>query len=291
VFLATAASVQPTRALAREGGQTDFAFPLWTQQQDGRFIVIDVDTGNYQLAPHQYNRPGTPVSFTYDSEHDLLWMLVVYYGDVYPPVPPDGSLSLAALDPHTGITEVFGGVPRTLYSLTYRPSDGKLYALTPSLDSYYPGMWVVSLDIMTTVIVPERVCTVEPVTVEWAAEYEFNNQPPINLVFEPQTDVCYYESSLSGDGGVIFQLDLKTGQSTLATGVVPDSEALAFEPVSHELFGISANHGPDPAGLWKTSFPVHPNGNSYLNIDFYGKAFVSDNLMSSIAFVPHVERD
>jgi hypothetical protein len=195
---------------------TDFAFPLWTQNDKGQFIVIDVGTGTSQLAPHQYNRPETPTSFTYDPVHDLLWLLVISYGDVVPPMPPEGTAFLASLDPHTGERQIFNQVPTTLHSLTYRESDGKLYALTSSFDQDFPGTWVVAIQIEPYLSNPYYVCTVAPVTIDWNSEYEFNNNPPINLVFEPQTGDCFYESSLSGDGGVIFQLDLKTGQSTVA---------------------------------------------------------------------------
>jgi hypothetical protein len=124
----------------------------------------------------------------------------------------------------------------------------------------------------------------------WNADFRFDNDPPINLIFDPQTDTCYYESSLSGDGGVLFSLDMGTGESTVVTGIW-DSVALAFEPMSHRLYGIAAPQATNTT-LWEVSF-LRQNLDPSRTLQVHAAASIPSplGLLSSLTFVPHTSRE
>jgi hypothetical protein len=96
---------------------------------------------------------------------------------------------------------------------------------------------------------------------------------------------------------VLFRLDLRTGQSTVMAGI-GDSVALAFEPVSHNLYGLSYNlAGSGPPGyLWYAPvIPSHLDGTSYLPAKNAGNSpnpvGVPSRPQTSLAFVPHVVKE
>jgi hypothetical protein len=250
-----AALLQPLLALAGEkvGSVADGAFPLWTQQwQDGRFIIIDTATGKHRLAPHQPDV--TSSTFTYDPYRAVMWMLV--------PDPAFPQTLLASFDPATGVTQYHASLGDNAgYSLTYRRHDGMLYALFLRQDGSSRQYYLVRINPESGSL--DFVCQIQPMSVDWHMQYGFNNDPPINLVFDPLTDACYYTSAPTGDGGVIFRLDTHSGESTVVMGI-GDCSALAFEPLTQRLYGINANSsgsGP-PVAFFEFEFsdPAKPNG-------------------------------
>jgi hypothetical protein len=156
-----AALLQPLLALVGEGGLAAAAFPLWTQNAQGQFIILDTDTGKYRLAPHQLPASvPVPYSFTYDPQRDRIWFLTTDYSN--PPM-------LGWFDPHRGdygfVTQ-YSNSPWP-YSLTYRRRDGLLYALevVPSTQGYAPTeMYADSIDQANGT--KTRVAQIAPMSVE-----------------------------------------------------------------------------------------------------------------------------
>jgi hypothetical protein len=261
------------------------AFPLWTQQNDGRFIVIDTATGKYRLAPHQPEV--TPFTFAYDPQQDLLWMLA---ND-----PANTQYLVLTFDPQTGETKHRGTmeVDGSIYSLTYRRHDGMLYALFYERRIPDGTPWVVRINPQTGTL-DKFVVSIKRIGVPWNS-YFYQNNPPINLVFDPLTDVCYYTSPLGVDGGVLFQLDLSTGESTVATGTGGTAlfAAVAFEPFSHRLYFLS--HRPESIGsiLWYATFnPKQLDPFHYLPGKLVGTDFPqTPGVYTSLAFVPKVKKE
>jgi hypothetical protein len=198
---------------------------------------------------------------------------------------------LATFSPRTGQVQywIIGTELLGMNSLTYRKSDGQLYALLTQWGPQpRPSYLLTRLHAVPLWI--EYVCQIQPVQIDWQQQYGFNNDPPINLAFDPASDGCYYQSSLSGDGGVLFRLDVSSGQSTVEIGVW-DATALAFEPMSNRLFGISPNQGPG-GRLWEAGFKAQDmTGTGYLAINILGGIPTPLTLYTTLAFVPHVERD
>ena len=259
VFLA-AALLQPLLALAGEGGLADAAFPLWTQNAEGQFIVMDVDTGKYQLAPHQVPQgESAPYSFTYDPSRDLLWMLV----------SSNGSTILAYLNPHTGVygqQATFPSETTWLSSLTYRRRDGALYGLEVVLPPQgYPPTeaYVVSFD--SPGATRTRVVQIQPKTVYWSpgvgenpnGEYHVSNTPPLTLCFDPMTDVAYVTASPDAEGW-LFSLDMQTGETTVVRGELGQRVvAQTFAPMTQDLYTLIVNEGPSAILLYYNLVPGH----------------------------------
>jgi hypothetical protein len=243
-----AALLQPLLAPAGEkvGSIADGAFPLWTQQQDGRFIVIDTATGKYQLAPHQPDV--VPGNFAYDARQDVLWLLSY----------TDSDYVLTPFNPHTGVEGPphLIGSTGSIYSLTYRKSDGMLYALLDqqsilgSPEEFYVVRIVPGLSF-------EFVCTIQQTThVEWKNTYFVTNHPLATLCFDPKTDVAYVTASPNA-ASFTFTLDLSTGETTVFAG--PGSQrtiAQAFEPQSQNLYAVTANDNP-PGSIGYANLASH----------------------------------
>lgn len=123
-------------------------------------------------------------------------------------------------------------------------------------------------------------------TVDWHQQYVFTNDPPINLGFHPETDACMYTSGPTGDGGVVFHLDMTTGQSQVIDGIA-DTLGLAFEPASNRLYTVIPNYSGPGGWLWEAGFGKHGflGGNKQIG------AFPFAPFSVSLAFVLHVERD
>jgi hypothetical protein len=268
------------------------SFPLWTQDANGAFIVINPTTGAHQPAPFQF-RPQAVLSpiavryFAYDPDDELIWVLFDLYPEIGPSVNP--VRCLGSMDPRTGKSffhiVLSDDKTSSIYSLTYRRSDGHLYAFmrwvgTPDLH------FVIEIDPRNPLQGISIVCQVQPKQVEWNQQYTFNNQPPLNLVFNPRTDICYYESSLSGDGGVLFELDLAKGQSDVASGI-GDSIALTFSPNGKQIYGIAFNaqSGPNTV-FWEGRFPNtgSPSGSIFAHV-------ATQPFSTSLTFVPQGHED
>ena len=223
------------------------AFPLWTQNAQGQFIIVNTANGKYRLAPHQFEE-GFSISvvrsFAYNPSDELLWMLVDQSSDIlYPPQSP--TTYLWSFDPHTGVQRQFLAMMPGLYSLTYRHSDGRLYMLAVT-GTEFP--YTYSVFAMNPNLPPgffpalEFICQIQPKTVEWTpgvgetpnGAYTVENTPPITLCFDPMTDQAYLTSSPNGEGWM-FTLDVTTGETTTiaATGL---PIAQTFEPMTEISF-------------------------------------------------------
>jgi hypothetical protein len=270
------------RAQSREGGRTDEAFPLWTQNAQGDLIVVDSLNGTIEPAPYQFRATLGPIySFAYDERHEVLWGLS----------GTDTLITLSFLNPYTGesgpVYEYVEPVGTFLYSLTYRHSDGLLYAFQKPVSSAEFAFNVVSINPANGQMAV--VSYLQPFSIEWHNQFVFYNDPPINLTFDPKTNLCYYETSLSGDGGVLLELDLHTGASSVVFGI-GDSIALTFEPTTSKLFGLGVNLGASGNSglLFETTLPNHQGKVEGRNIVSFPVRFPFG---TSLAFVPHVVKE
>lgn len=263
------------------------ATPLWTQNAQGQFIVVNTANGKYQVAPHQPPANEVPYTFTYNLQDGLIWMLF----DTSIPMldgPPLKITTVATFNPSNGqVVQLQDLNPNFfVYSMTYRRSDGQIYAL-----GYGPiyggpdafGVFTIHPERNAFSLVP--VVIVQPMQIEFRQQYAFDNAPPLNLVFDPQTDLCYYQSSHSGgDGAVLFELDLQNGTSTVVAGIL-DSSALTFEPNGHKLSGIifNAQAGPNYQ-FWDAAMPSQMDGTTSFQADFFAQVAVPQQ--TSLTFVP-----
>jgi hypothetical protein len=87
----------------------------------------------------------------------------------------------------------------------------------------------------------------------------------------------------------LFRLDLQTGQSTVAVGVW-DSIALAFEPMSHKIYGLGSNGNEIPSTFWHANLVGKLDGSSSLGANYVGGSYQTAHIRTwpqpSLAFVP-----
>src|SRR5947209_3611205 len=221
-------------AVAVSGQAAHAANLLWTQDSDGQFVVIDVVRGTSKPAPVQPDH--VPYNFAYDPHRRLIWMLVQDWRGF-------NQVLVATFDPVSGATNYLSsvGASGTVYSLSYRPSDGHLYAF------FNDGTqaWLMRLDPLAFV------CQVQSELFPWKGAYNVTTLPPQNLCFDPVTDQAYFTSPPETDANALFTLNLSTGVSTPMASLASATSAMTFYPGTQKLYLVWYNqNNPFPPGFF-----------------------------------------